>query len=138
MDTPGDRAAAPAVHVIGFDHLVLRTVDVERALRFYTSELGLAGERVEQWRAGAVPFPSVRIDATTVLDLLAGDRSGTNVDHLCVVIEPTDLAALAASGRFEVVDGPGVRWGAQGNATSLYVRDPDGNVVELRAYDRPA
>jgi catechol 2,3-dioxygenase-like lactoylglutathione lyase family enzyme len=128
----------PAVHVIGFDHLVLRSADVERSLRFYTAELGLAGERVEQWRAGAVPFPSVRIDATTVVDLLAGERSGTNVDHLCVVIEPTDLAALAASGRLDVVTGPGVRWGAQGNATSLYIRDPDGNVVELRAYDLPA
>jgi catechol 2,3-dioxygenase-like lactoylglutathione lyase family enzyme len=82
-----------------------------------------------------VLFPSVRIDAHTLIDLLAVDRTGANVDHICLVVEPTDLAELAASGRFDVVDGPtdGL-FGAQGFATSLYVRDPDGNVVELRAY----
>lgn len=120
--------------MIGFDHLVLLTPDVERSLRFYTEELGLAPERVELWREGAVPFPSVRVDATTVIDLLHGERDGRNVDHLCLVVEPLDLAELAGSGRFDVVAGPGTRWGAQGNATSLYLHDPDGNVVELRAY----
>lgn len=126
---------APLVRVIGFDHLVLRTPDVERLLAFYGGQLGLAVEREAQWRDGQAPFPSVRLDDTTIIDLLAGSRSGTNVDHFCVVIEPTDLARVARSGVFDVVDGPAVRWGAQGDATSLYVRDPDGNVVELRAYD---
>lgn len=126
-----------SVRVIGFDHLVLRVADVERSLAWYTERLGLAGERVDEWRRGEVVFPSVRIDATTIIDLLAGPATGTNVDHLCLVCEPdTDLHALAASGDFEVVgDGPtpGL-FGAQGLATSLYVRDPDGTVVELRAY----
>ena len=45
-----------------------------------------------------------------------------------------DLAALADSGRFEVVAGPGQRFGARGVGTSLYVLDPDGNTVELRHY----
>jgi catechol 2,3-dioxygenase-like lactoylglutathione lyase family enzyme len=124
------------VKVVGFDHLVLRVADVERSLAFYCEELGLAGERVEEWRAGEVLFPSVRITDTALIDLLAAARTGDNVDHFCLVIEPTDLAALAASGRFDVVGhGPtdGL-FGAQGFATSLYVRDPDGNVVELRAY----
>lgn len=136
-----------AVRVIGFDHLVLNCEDVDRSLRFYHQELGLPIERLELWREGKVPFPSVRIDATTIIDLLAAPRRAEaapdavrreNVDHLCVVIEPTDLQGLADSGRFTVVAGPALRWGAQGNATSLYVRDPDGNVVELRAYDRSA
>lgn len=124
----------PAVRVLGFDHLVLKCTDVDRSLRFYRDELGLPVEREEPWRQGAVPFPSVRIDPTTIIDLLAGAPEGANVDHFCVVIEPTDLVALAGGGRFEVVAGPATRWGAQGNATSLYVRDPDGNVVELRSY----
>ncbi len=124
----------PAVRVVGFDHLVLKCADVDRSLAFYRDELGLAVEREELWRAGTVPFPSVRIDATTIIDLLAGAPDGSNVDHLCVVVAPTDLGALAASGRFDVVTGPALRWGAQGNATSLYVRDPDANVVELRTY----
>jgi catechol 2,3-dioxygenase-like lactoylglutathione lyase family enzyme len=124
------------VRVIGFDHLVLNVADVERSLAFYCGELGLEAERVEEWRAGEVLFPSVRIDATTLVDLLAAPRTGNNLDHLCLVVDPTDLAALAASGRFDVVgEGPvdGL-FGAQGLATSLYVRDPDGNVVELRSY----
>ena len=60
-----------------------------------------------------------------------------NVDHLCVVVEPVDLDALAASGRFDIVGAGPVSglFGARGYATSLYVRDPDGNTVELRTYD---
>jgi catechol 2,3-dioxygenase-like lactoylglutathione lyase family enzyme len=124
------------VRVTGFDHLVLLTPDVERSLAWYCDELGLEPVRVEEWRRGDAPFPSVRIDESTLIDLLAAERSGTNVDHVCLVIEPTDLAALARSGRFDVVgDGPAEGlFGARGYATSLYVRDPDGNTVELRSY----
>lgn len=53
-------------------------------------------------------------------------------DHLCLVVEPVDLEAVKASGRFAVVDGPATRFAARGDGTSLYVRDPDGNTVELR------
>ena len=125
------------VRVVGFDHLVLRVADVERSLAWYTDRLGLAGERVDEWRRGEAPFPSVRVDATTIIDLLAGEPTGTNVDHLCLVLAPgTDLDALAASGDFDAVgDGPvdGL-FGARGYARSLYVRDPDRTVVELRTY----
>jgi catechol 2,3-dioxygenase-like lactoylglutathione lyase family enzyme len=124
------------VRVVGFDHLVLVVADVERSLAWYGDVLGLRGERVEEWRRGEVLFPSLRIDDHTLIDLLAGERSGTNVDHLCLVIEPADLAALATSGRFEIVgSGPASGlFGARGYAESLYVRDPDGNTVELRSY----
>ena len=125
------------VHVVGFDHLVLRCTDVERSLAFYCEQLGLEGVRVDQWQQGEAPFPSVRVDATTIIDLLAGVRDGTNLDHFCLVLGATDLRALAASGQFEVLGEGAVEelFGAQGLATSLYVRDPDGNVVELRCYD---
>lgn len=125
----------PPVRVIGFDHLVLVTPDPERLLGYYTQVLGMEGVRVDEWRRGEVPFPSVRVEPTTLIDLVKGERSGTNVDHICLVIEPTDLDALASSGRFDVARGPEDRlFGAQGFAASLYVRDPDGNVVELRSY----
>lgn len=130
MATPSE----PAVSVVGFDHLVLNVADVERSLAFYVDELGLRPERVEEWRQGDVFFPSVRVDATTIIDLLEAPAGGRNVDHFCLAVEPLDLQALKGSGRLEVIDGPGERFGAQGNATSLYVRDPDGNVVELRHY----
>lgn len=126
---------APAVRVLGLDHLVLVTPDVERSLGFYTGVLGLRGVRVEEWRAGQVPFPSVRIDEGTIIDLLAGDRTGENVAHLCLVIESTDLALLAADPRLVSVTGPvdGL-FGARGLAASVYVQDPDGNTIELRSY----
>jgi catechol 2,3-dioxygenase-like lactoylglutathione lyase family enzyme len=128
----GDRV----VHVVGLDHIVLNCADVDRSLAWYCGELGLAGVRVDEWRRGEAPFPSVRVDQHTIIDLVAAPRLGTNMDHVCLVIEPTDLTALAGSGRFDVAgDGPVTGlFGAQGLATSLYVRDPDGNTVELRSY----
>jgi catechol 2,3-dioxygenase-like lactoylglutathione lyase family enzyme len=124
----------PAVRVVGFDHVVFNVADLERSIAFYRDELGLVPARVEEWRRGEAPFPSVRVNASTIIDLVPVPRSGENVSHICLVVEPADFDALKASGRFEVVDGPATRWGARGNATSLYIRDPDGNTVELRHY----
>ena len=76
----------------------------------------------------------MRVDEYTIIDLLAAPRTGENADHVCLVVDPVDLDAVKASGRFEVVDGPATRFGARGNGTSLYVQDPDGNTVELRHY----
>ena len=124
----------PMIRVTELDHIVLRCSDVERTLAWYTGMLGLAPVRLDDWRRGEAPFPSVRVNAGTIIDLVPGDTADGRLDHFCVVIEPTDLAALAASGRFEVLDGPATRFGARGIATSLYVRDPDGATVELRQY----
>jgi catechol 2,3-dioxygenase-like lactoylglutathione lyase family enzyme len=121
--------------VIDLDHIVLNVADVERALAFYCDELGLAPVRVDEWRRHEVPFPSARVNASTIIDLLPLARPGENIDHFCLVVERTDLAEIAASGRFEVVSGPVRRYGARGDGMSLYVRDPDGNLVELRYYE---
>jgi catechol 2,3-dioxygenase-like lactoylglutathione lyase family enzyme len=122
----------PAVKVTGFDHIVLRCADVEASLAFYCDELGLAPERVAEWRQGDVLFPSVRIDATTVIDLFGAERDGQNLDHFCLVVEPTDLDALAA--RFPGAVRADGLFGAQGFASSVYLQDPDGNTIELRSY----
>jgi catechol 2,3-dioxygenase-like lactoylglutathione lyase family enzyme len=122
------------VKAVGLDHVVLNVADVERSIAWYCDELGLEPVRVDEWRRGEVLFPSVRLDPGTIIDLLHTDRTGQNVDHVCLVIEPTDLEALATSGRFDVVDGPARLFGARGEGVGIYVRDPDGNVVELRHY----
>jgi catechol 2,3-dioxygenase-like lactoylglutathione lyase family enzyme len=122
------------VRARAFDHLVLRVGSADRALAWYTGALGLTADREDDWRRGEAPFPSVRIDSGTVIDLVEAERTGDNVDHFCLVVEDVDMAELAASGRFDVVEGPAARWGARGQGTALYVRDPDGNVVELRSY----
>jgi catechol 2,3-dioxygenase-like lactoylglutathione lyase family enzyme len=121
------------VGVTNLDHIVLNVADAERSLAWYTGELGLQGERVDEWKNGEAPFPSVRIDATTIIDLVAAERTGENMNHVCLVVDDS-IDDLVNSGRFEVLQGPVERWGAQGRATSIYIYDPDKNLVELRSY----
>jgi glyoxylase I family protein len=116
------------------DHLVLVSADPERLVRWYRDELGLVPERLEEWRSGKVPFVSLRVSPTFLIDIAAGERSGVNVDHVAVVVEDVDLDHLAASGRFDVEMGPADLFGARGVGRGLYLRDPDGNRVELRTY----
>ena len=133
----------PLVKITELDHIVLRVRDVENSLRFYTQVLGLPSERVEQWRAGEIRFPSARLNADTIIDFFGSDqqpigREGAkNQDHFCMVIEPTDMEELKAKFEGIGVDiqaGPGKRWGSHGDGISLYIYDPDDNVVELRHY----
>ena len=133
----------PLVKITEMDHIVLRNKDVEVSLRFYVEVLGLKPERVEQWRAGEVRFPSARLNDDTIIDFFGSDQDpigkegAKNQDHFCMVIEQTDMEELKS--RFEdlgveIQAGPGKRWGSHGDGISLYVYDPDDNVVELRHY----
>ncbi|PZG15810.1 VOC family protein [Nonomuraea aridisoli] len=122
------------MRVKAFDHLVLNVRDIERALEFYSGTLGLEQERVAEWRAGEAPFPSVRVNESTIIDLVERPRGGSNVDHLCLVVDPLDWQQVIDSGVLAVLEGPVRRFGARGDAQSVYVRDPDGNTVELRWY----
>lgn len=54
------------------------------------------------------------------------------------MVEPLDWQAVINAGSLEVIDGPADRYGARGNGQSIYVRDPDGNVIELRWYPQDA
>lgn len=133
----------PLVRITGMDHIVLRVENVEESLRFYSDVLGLKPERVELWRRGEVPFPSARLNDDTIIDLFAASQAPIgkdgvrNQDHFCMVIESMDMDELKA--KFEsmgvgIQGGPGKRWGANGDGISLYLYDPDYNVVELRHY----
>ena len=125
------------ISINALDHIALRVIDVEQSLKFYCDVLGLVSERVSAWRDGQAPFPSVRINRDTLIDLLDGKPNGVNQDHFCLVIEATDMQALKThfhSIGVDVHDGPDTRWGAHGNGTSLYICDPDDNIVELRHY----
>ncbi|GIG82583.1 VOC family protein [Planotetraspora kaengkrachanensis] len=126
------------MRVKAFDHLVLNVEDVERSLEFYCGVLGLEPVRVAEWRAGEVGFPSVRVTPETIIDMVRRPRGESNVDHICLVVEPLDWQEVVDSGVFTVTEGPVGRFGARGNATSIYVLDPDGNTVELRWYPQDA
>ena len=130
--------------IVEMDHIVIRVKDVEGALAFYTGTLGLEPHRVEEWRSGELPFPCARINANTLIDLKPWTedepvRDGRrNLDHYCLVLEPTDMAALSdhlqGLGVTVVSDAPAQRSGARGMATSIYIQDPEGNQIELRHY----
>ena len=118
--------------VRGFDHVVINTSNTDALLTFYCDELGLEPVRVDEWRRGEVLFPSVRVNAETIIDLFPAERTGENMNHICLVIEPDDLDAIA--GRFPHSQRADGLFGAQGFASSVYIKDPDGNTVELRYY----
>jgi catechol 2,3-dioxygenase-like lactoylglutathione lyase family enzyme len=128
------------------DHIVLNVGDIDRALQFYTGVLGLAGERVELFKAGKVGFPSVRINDDTIIDLFPrktfDGRSITekvdgNLNHVCLVVDAVDFAGVLEdlkTNRIAIREGPVSRWGARGQATSVYFLDPEGNEIEIRCY----
>ena len=60
-----------------------------------------------------------------------------NLAHFCLVTDADDLDAVASelrSAGVAIERGPGLRSGARGNALSIYFRDPDDNLIELRTY----
>ena len=123
----------------GFDHLVLRVDDLDSALSFYTEALGLEPLRVDEFRRGEVPFPSVRISADSLIDLVPKARmpGSNNVDHFCLVVEG-DLDGLASeleARGVKFTGEAGRRWGAHGYGDSIYVSDPEGNTIELKSYE---
>jgi catechol 2,3-dioxygenase-like lactoylglutathione lyase family enzyme len=122
------------MQLTGPDHVVLVSPDPERLVDWYRDVLGLEVLRLEEWRRNEVPFISFRVSATFLIDVMRGERTGTNVDHLALTAADVDLDELAASGTFDVELGPADLYGAQGTGRGLYVKDPDGNRVELRTY----
>jgi catechol 2,3-dioxygenase-like lactoylglutathione lyase family enzyme len=129
------------MRIVALDHIVLNVGDVERSLAFYTERLGLSAERVERWRKGELPFPSVRVNAATIIDLVKAPAAPAerqlNLAHFCLVTDAGDLDGLAAeltAAGVAIERGPVVRSGARGDARSIYFRDPDDNLVELRTY----
>lgn len=122
------------------DHIALNVDDVDRSLAFYHEALGLTIERLPEFRAGQIGFPSVRVTAQTVIDLMPGDavtRAGRHpLNHFALTLATNELAVLRerlVQHEVEIVEEARPRWGAQGNEPSMKVRDPDGNIVELKA-----
>jgi len=120
--------------MVGIDHVVLTVPDVETTVAWYRDELGLEVLRLEEWRRREVPFVSLRVSDTTLFDVMEGERTGENVNHVALLVEDVDVDEVAASGRFEIVSGPADLYGARGIGRGVYINDPAGNLVELRTY----
>ncbi|WP_405738012.1 VOC family protein [Streptomyces sp. NBC_00028] len=134
------------------DHVVLWVRDPTAAADFYEKAVGLRPLRVTDFAAGKAPFPSVRLNDETILDLApkagadrmtmlpgAADSAAHPVNHICLALPRDDFDALRT--RLEAHSVPVSEifhdsYGARGAAPrSFYFRDPDGNVFEVRHYD---
>lgn len=137
----------PPFRIAGLDHLVLRVRDRERMLAFYCGVLGCTLEREQaaigltQIRAGRSLIDLVTVDGK--LGRMGGAApaiEGRNLDHFCMTVENFDEAAVRAHlAAHEIEAGEtGQRYGAEGEGPSLYVSDPEGNVVELKCALGPS
>lgn len=133
--------AASAIRIREIDHLVLRVADLDAMLRFYCDALGCAVERrkddigLVQLRAGRSMIDLVPVDGQ--LGRAGGaapGAEGRNLDHFCLRIEPFDEPAIRAelTARGIEVGAVATRNGAEGEGPSVYVRDPEGNTIELK------
>ena len=130
-----------SIKIREIDHVVLRVTDLDRALRFYCDVLGCNEERrvselgLFQLRAGRSLIDLVDINGQLgKMGGVAPGAEGRNMDHFCVRVDPFDEAAIRAHLTAHDID-PGdvaTRYGAEGNGPSMYITDPDGNVVELK------
>ena len=123
------------------DHIVLRVIDLDAMTRFYCDVLGCSIER-KQLEIGLVQLRAGRslVDLVPVTGKLgkmggaAPGAEGRNVDHICFRVEPFDADSIRAS-----LDAAGVaagkvesRYGAEGEGPSIYISDPEGNMIELK------
>jgi glyoxylase I family protein len=123
------------------DHIVLRVVDLDRMLAFYCGALGCPVEKRQddigliQLRAGRSLIDLVPLDGKLgKAGGAAPGKEGRNLDHFCLRVDPFDEAAIRAQLVGHGVEGGAVesRYGAQGTGPSIYLSDPEGNVVELK------
>jgi glyoxylase I family protein len=135
------------LRITELDHIVLNVSDIDRSVKFYTDVLGLQSERLAEFKAGKVGFPSVRINADTIIDLFpvktqaheqnTGGKSEGNLNHFCMVVGKEDFSSIVdylKANDVTIREGPISRWGARGRAMSVYFLDPDGNEIEIRCY----
>ncbi|WP_298287555.1 VOC family protein [Novosphingobium sp.] len=134
----------PVFAVKAFDHLVLRARDPGVLVAFYRDAIGCAveWERPElgltHLRAGSAMIDVVDINGPLGTAGVAQPAPyGRNVDHLCLRIDPFDFDALSAHfAKFGMaVEPPKDRFGATGFGQSIYLADPEGNGIELKAED---
>ena len=139
--------ASNPVNPVGLDHVVLRVADLDRAIGFYCEVLGCRVEKRQeaiglvQLRAGRSLIDLVDIEGKIGREGgRAAGTEGRNMDHFCIRIEPFDGEAIRAHLLQRGID-PGAvvsRYGAEGDGPSIYLKDPEGNTVELKGPPGPA
>lgn len=133
--------------ILAFDHVALPTRDAEAMIGFY-GRLGFRVPSLEKWRESEQLFFSVHFGTQKInfhapplwqkADFaLRGPSARPGCGDLCFVWEggAPALHALLAEAGVEIVAGPVSLRGARGAGSSVYVRDPDTNLLEFIVYD---
>ena len=121
------------------DHVVLTTRDLDGCIRFYTEVLGMKLERFSENRL-ALKFGPQKIN------LHEWGKEFTPRAHvavpgsldLCFIasVSLEQVMARLNAAKIKIIDGPVAKTGAQGPIRSVYVRDPDLNLVEISVYNK--
>ena len=128
------------------DHLVLRVTDLQAMMKFYLDTIGCTLEKTQealglyQLRAGSALIDLVPVDGPLgQKGGAAPGREARNLDHFCLRIDPFDADEIIAHLKACGADPAPVasRYGAEGQGPSIYVSDPEGNVVELKGPPWP-
>lgn len=129
------------------DHIVLNVRDDEKMIAFYENILQFPTERLDEYRSGKVPFPSLRLNENTIIDLFPrrmwekdspAGNGRDNLNHFCIALGKADWQNLMdrlQANSVSITEGPVERWGAHGTGVSVYFRDPEGNLIEAKYYD---
>lgn len=132
---------ANPINITHIDHVVIRVRDLPAMVNFYCEVLGCRLERgpgelgLAQLRAGQSLIDL--LDVNSELGRQAGappDHGAPNMDHVCLQLRPWDAEAVQSQLRLHRVDfdEPVRRYGSSGMGLSIYLRDPEGNTVELK------
>ena len=133
--------AIPVLKILGIDHIVLRTSRTQQMLNFYQNVLSCRLERelpelgLIQLRAGSALIDIVPVNSE--LGRLGGgppSQGGRNLEHFCLTVAELDESQLLQYLADHDIDAgePAERYGASGFSRSVYIHDPEGNVVELK------
>jgi catechol 2,3-dioxygenase-like lactoylglutathione lyase family enzyme len=129
----------PPVTVTSLDHLVLTVADLDQTAGFYQRVLGMrpvtfgAGRRALQFGTSKINLHQAGQEITPHA---ARPVPGSADLCLTTTAPPGQLLAHLAAQQVPVENGPVPRTGAQGPITSIYIRDPDGNLIEIASYPK--
>ena len=130
------------IRIKNIDHVVIRARDPERLIRFYCEVLGCSVEKESseelglfQLRAGASLIDIVSVHGMLGRQGGAGPgREGRNMHHFCVRVDPFDENEIRAFLQQKGIQASEleIHYGAEGYGPSLYLSDPEDNVIELK------
>lgn len=129
---------------IELDHVVFEVTDPEATLEFYRGVLGLEPVRLEKYRTGEAPFLSARVNGGTILDffpkaLWENKRRAANPNHFCLAMEKGEVRKIRrriARRGIPIVKENKNTFGGRDYGVSMYINDPDGNMLEVKYYQK--